>query len=459
MSDANLTVIRVSGETAGFKQTETNPLFQALRITGASLTFNSETTVTNELDAMRQINDLIQVGVSSGGDIPFEYVIDNLDPLYEGAFFNPWHRTPEVIQGYAWEYGWGSGNTSRITSITSTTITLAATSVLSGTLKNAAATEFKAGHLIQNSFGKDIQLLRVSASTGTTITVSGAFASATPPSGYRVKVVGLEGAAGDITATTVGGNALLSTALDFTTLGLRVNQWVKVGETGAFAFDTSANNGYAKISAIAANRISFSIAPAGWTTDSAAAKTIRVFFGDTIQNGVTQYTFTVEQQFGLSAGTRYLYHRGQVVNTLSLTSETKSIITQSVSFTGADSIPISAVRSTGAVSLTPVSGVPLNSSTAVPMFLENNARVTAPNFVNSFSVNLDNGIRMRDAIGVLGAASMGAGRFNLTGSLSTYFGDETLYNIGFHHHHAIGETSDDIRTREWRHTLQSPGYD
>lgn len=429
MSDANNTSIRISRE-ASFKTLNATPIFQQVRITGASVQFTPENTTSNEINATRQVTDLIQVGFGSGGEIPTEFMVGNLHALYEGAFFNPWSRTPEVIQGIAWEYGWGSGNVSRVTSITATTITIAATSVLSGTSINATGTAFVAGHLLQVSgMGVASQLLRATASTATSITVAGATAVASPPSGGKIKVVGFEGVAADVAATTSSGNALTATTLNFTTLGLQVGQWVKIGEgTGANAFATAANNGFAKISAIAAGRLDFSIVPTGWAADLGTGKTIRVFFGDIITNGVVQYSYTLEQQLGLSVGTRYQYFYGQTVDSVSISSESKSIITAAIGFQGANADPFTAVRTTGAVTAAPIAGVPLNSSSSVAVILEAGARVGTPNFVNSFGINLSNNLRPRDAVGVLGPASIGTGRCNVTGSLNTYFGDETYYN-------------------------------
>jgi len=70
----------------------------------------------------------------------------------------------------------------------------------------------------------------------------------------------------------------------------------------------------------------------------------------------------------------------------------------------------------------------LNSSTAVPLLLENGAQVTDPNFINSFTLSMDNAKRSQDAVGVLGAAGIGTGRINVTGTLNTYFGSPVLYN-------------------------------
>ena len=58
-----------------------------------------------------------------------------------------------------------------------------------------------------------------------------------------VKVVGFQGATGDVTATATG---LGSTLLDFTTLGLSAGQWIWVGgDTSGVKFATAACNGWA----------------------------------------------------------------------------------------------------------------------------------------------------------------------------------------------------------------------
>ena len=48
--------------------------------------------------------------------------------------------------------------------------------------------------------------------------------------------------------------------------------------------------------------------------------------------------------------------------------------------------------------------------------------------MSTFTLSLENGKRARDAVAVMGAAGIGSGRLNATGSLTTYFGNETLYN-------------------------------
>lgn len=428
MSDANRTAIRVSKETS-YKTPFATPIFQPIRITSVGLAYTPETVTSNEIDPSRQINDQPLVGFTSGGDIPTELSIGNGDILMDGLFMNPWIRSPEILNGQSWKYGGGSAAATRISAITTTAITVVANSVLAGSSNSAAVTSIVAGHLMYLSgLGSGVadQILKATASTTTSITVAGATAVASPPATTRLKVVGFEGAAGDITATTVGGKALLSTTLNFTTLGLSVGQWIYLG-TGTFGFDPF--NGFCRVKAIAANRLDLDITPAAFATDAGTGKTVRAYFTDFIKNGVVQgLSYYIEEEFGITAGTRYMYHRGQEVNSRVISAETKSIITDTWNFMGADATALSASRQAGALTAAIPTGTVLNSSTAVPLMYENGIPVQSPNFVNSFSLSIENNKRARDAIAVLGAASIGTGRINVTGTLSTYFGDETLYN-------------------------------
>ncbi|TGV23899.1 hypothetical protein EN811_31160, partial [bacterium M00.F.Ca.ET.168.01.1.1] len=89
---------------------------------------------------------------------------------------------------------------------------------------------------------------------------SGITDEAAPAAAARMKVVGFQGSSGDITATSTG---IGSTTLDFTTLGLTVGQWIKIGGIAAGEqFATAALNTFARITAIAANALTLDNLPA-----------------------------------------------------------------------------------------------------------------------------------------------------------------------------------------------------
>lgn len=423
--DSNLTALRVAKEPS-FGTAPANPVYKEIRRTSDAVGFTPTNDVTNEIDSSRQVNDLINTGRDSGGDMAMEVSIENMDSFLEGLFCNNWLRTPEVANGALWEYG---ASATRITSVSATAITTAATSVLAGSVNNSPSTAFVANMLIRNTgygVAANNGLFPITGSTATTIL--GTFTvEATPPVTAKTKVVGFQGASGDIVATITGGSGLTSTALNFTTLGLIVGQWVKISaEGGAFSFATAACNCFARISAIATNRLSFDATQGVFAADAGAAKTIRVYFGDTIRNGTTQFTYRLEKQYQLPVGIRYSYALGQQPSALALTAETRGVINGTLTWMGSDITSPSATRDSGAVTQPISTNAVLDGSNSVPMILEGGATIGAPNYVSGFTFTLDNGLRARNAIGSPGAFGLGLGRAAITGTLTTYFGDETL---------------------------------
>lgn len=445
MADANRTAVRIVKEaTAG--TIPSNPVFRNVRYTSESMSFTPQTEISNEIDSTRQVNDLILTGFEAGGDLAMELSMGNSADLLEGVMFNKWHRTPTIVNGMDIT---GDGQASlgtNITNLTSTVLTVTATKTISGTGGSAAMvanTAFAVGHLIilENfaAAANNRVPARVTASTTTSITCGGASftADASPAAGSAssrgasVKVVGFQGVADDIDATASG---LSSTLLNFTTLGLQVGQWVKL--TG-FTTTATANNGYARISAISATALTFDVLPSGWSTKTETG-TVSGYYGDFIKNSTTDITYAIEVQYELSAST-FLYYRGMKPASYNLNADTAQIVSESVSFVGFNALDATTSRGSSnfrgsAVTFgTPVTASSLgysvfDSSNAVPFVLEGGSPVSGPNFVSSFSIALENNLRPQSAVGNLGAVGVGAGRCLVTGNLNTYFGNTTAYN-------------------------------
>src|SRR5204863_5233062 len=111
------------------------------------------------------------------------------------------------------------------------------------------------------------------------IKTAGLVVEAAPPANAIVEVAGVQGASGDI---QIDGNGdLIASAINLTTLGLSVGQWIKIGGTAAStAFANQPTyNGRARITAIAAGKLS--LERRSWTVgaaDNGSGKTIQVFF-------------------------------------------------------------------------------------------------------------------------------------------------------------------------------------
>lgn len=410
MTDSNLVQLtRIKEVTWG-----TTPVGEMtkVRVTGVTFKYAINNIRSEEIRADRLTADLIQVGARVNGGFGYELSYGALDDEIESAMFNSWVTMPVIL------------NLTSDSSITGVTDSSDTFTVASG------GASFKAGHLLRTSGFTNAAnngLFKVSSSSGTTVVVAGTPTltdEAAPPAGARLKVVGFEGASGDITATSTG---LGSTALDFTTLGLAVGQWIKIGGGSAGTqFATAALNGFARITAIAATALTLDNRPTGWTTDSGASKTIRVWTGDYIRIGTTQKSLSYEEGFLGQAVPNYAVFSGVVVNQWVMNIEAGAIVggnfdmlgkVESVSTTSLDSTPTEA----------PSNDI-MNAVSNVARLVEGGSIIASPNYARRLNFTLNNNLRERMAISNLGLVSIGTGDADITGSIMTYFGDATIYN-------------------------------
>lgn len=395
-----------------FGVTPANPAWKTQRPTSSSLAMNPQTVVTAEIREDRQVTDLILVGQDAQGDIGAELGFRKNDDHLEELLQGTWSTYPRILV---------ATEDVEISDVSATTLTVA----------SALGTPFKAGHLVLtegfNTAGNN-KLARVSSSSATTIVfpASTFTAEAAVPVGASARVIGFEGVAADIVATTTGGNALTSTALDFTTIGLAVGDWVKIGssvtDTG---FATAANNGWARISAIAANRLSFDVVPTGWAADAGTGKTIRVFVGERLRNGSTERSNSIERQYLDHSPVTYEYFTGMTLSKATLEFASRAVIKMTMTYMG-QSGSVTTTRVSGSTDVAAPTNDILNTSTNVADVSFDGATVTGPNFIMGASIVVDNNMRMQEAVSSVGAVGIGNGEFNVSGSLNVYFGSPAI---------------------------------
>ncbi len=414
MTASNRTQVAVVREsTPGV--TPNTPRMRIMRITGESLAFNPTYVDSDEIRSDRMLGDPILTMKDSNGSVNFElsYPEDNtpLSEFYRSAFMNDWTNTPTFDND-------GTAD-SVVTDAGTTTDTYA---VASG---GAAV---KAGHLVRatgltNSANN--QIFKAVSSTATTIVGSGLSLSAetAPPGTAKLKVVGFQGASGDVTALADG---LGSTALDFTTLGLSVGQWIKIGGSAAGdKFATAACNDWARISgAVTATKIPLDNLPSGWATDTGTGKTVKVWFGDTIKNGTTEASLTIERGFLGQQTPTYIVNVGMHVNTLQHTLTSKQKITGTAAFLG-----MGGSQSTTALDASPdaaTTNLVMAANANVGRLSENGATLTSPNWAQSFDFTINNNLRQLEDVGSQSPVAVREGECTVTGKITTYFGDNTL---------------------------------
>ncbi len=230
--------------------------------------------------------------------------------------------------------------------------------------------------------------------------------------------------AADIAATDIAVTAteITTAGEDFTTLGLVQGDWIRVS---GFA-DTSINgvlrvNGTVTSTVIPVER---SVTAA---TELAGASVV-IEAGDKLVNGVDQKSYTLERAFGGQATPLYEYLRGMVPGTFSLTAAAKALVSCSFGFTGSTqqytTTRVSGLTDTDATASGQFSV--FNASSNVGQISEGGNVIDGSNFVMEATIEIENNLRERNAIGSLGAVSIGSGEFLVTGTLNTYFDNKDL---------------------------------
>lgn len=418
--DSNRTRVTMIRE-AVLGVTPNTPKMRTARLTSETLRYSPSFFLPNEIRSDRMNADPALINQNVSGGFAFEQTYpDDLDCLSESlrsSFYNAWVNTPQhdndgtadsVLTGYV---------------ATTGTMTVVDQSGSGG----FAGTAYKAGHLVQlsgmtaasNNFVK-----KVASSTATTVVLGTVGVDDTAPAATaRLKVVGCEGASADFAAVSDG---ITSTANLFSTVAPAVGQWVCIGGSSATnQFATAVNNGWARVIAIAAGKLTLDNLPAGWSADPGTGKVIRLFWGDYIRNGQTRTSLSIEKSFLGQAVPTHIIHRGMVANTYSVSAATGQAITGSFDFMGLTGFQATTAFGTtyAAASTFPI----LTGNASVGAILEAGALAGSPNWARRIDFNLNNNLRMIDALGNIGAVEVGVGEASLSGTIETYFGSNAQY--------------------------------
>ncbi|RUM97914.1 hypothetical protein EET67_09880 [Pseudaminobacter arsenicus] len=412
MTDANRIRVTTVRETS-LGETPTTPRMRTARLTGESLQYAPQFVQSQEIRDDRMNADPVKINETNQGAINFElsFPVDDspMSDFIRSLMFNPWVNLPLRDND-------GTAD-SVITDI----------GTVADTIEFTTGAAFVVGHLVRTTgftTSANNKLARVTTGGATSLVAAGAgyVAEAAPAAAARVKVVGFEGAAADITALADG---LGSTALDFTTLGLSVGQWIKIGGTGAaYRFATEACNGFARVTAIAAGKLTLDNLPTGWAADVGTGKTIRVFAGDQVKNGVTRTSLTIERGFMGQTTPTYIAQRGMVVAQAEMNFTSEQVISGSFTISGM----------TGEQSTTSLDDAPeaattnaiMSANVNVGRIAEAGATVASPNWIRSLQLRANNNLRMISAVGNVGAVDIGVGDLTVELTLETYFGDNAM---------------------------------
>lgn len=233
-------------------------------------------------------------------------------------------------------------------------------------------------------------------------------------------VYGTNGVGATFSAATFTTSTITGAALPITNLAR--GQFVRV-----IAPSTPNNNRIAQISrtvAPTATLITFEGTPfaaVGTSTANCVIQTSRLI------NGTTLRSFSFERDHS-DIGDRFVMFRGMNIAKLSLNFQSGSIVTGQFDLMGRDQLsPTTTSGFTGGASAASKTFDVMNAVSGVGNILEGGAALSGT-FIKSLSLELDNGLRGRDAIGVLGNAEIAPGPLMVTGKMSVYFANKTLFD-------------------------------
>ena len=256
-------------------------------------------------------------------------------------------------------------------------------------------------------------------------------AEASPPAAAKITVVGYQSATGDIDVDASGTlPALTSTTLDFTTLGIIPGEWIYMGgDTSPMQFTTAANNTWARVYTVAANRLTFDKTNTTMVTEANTTKTVRLWFGRVLKNessGSLQVrrTFQLERTLGASddaspSQIQSEYVVGAVPNTAEFSFSTADKATVSMAFMGTDHeqrTGVTGVKAGTRPSIVAEDAYNTSNDFAVlKMSILDRTAGANPSalfaFLSEFTIQVNNNISANKAVSYLGSFDMTAGQF------------------------------------------------
>ena len=376
---------------------------------GATIT----TVARNPISPTRQNRKGAITDLDSAVEIPADLTIDAFNDFAEGFMFSTYSSVPRFDPS---------------------AVTASAYTVASG------------GALTQNTlvFARDFAVegnngLKVvdSGSTSTSIPIVGGLTvEASPPAASEVEVCGVRGASGDIEINSDGN--IISTTLDFTTLGLTVGQGLFVGGAAtANQFAVTGNSGLVRIVAVAANLITIDKTQQAFSVDDGSGKEIDLYFGPFLRNVDTDAANFNEQSYqfevtydGLDApnSTEYEYAIGNLANTLAINMPLTDKATATFGFIGTDTeVPTPTRKTNAANAADPNKTAAMNTTNDfLRLRLQQVDETGLASCFKNLTLNISNNVSPEKCVGQLGAISMNFGNFDVSGEMQVQFTDSRV---------------------------------
>jgi len=405
---------------------------------------NLSTTPRTPISQLRQNRKGVITDLDAAGSFGQDVSMYTFSDLWPGLMLSNKNQAPQF----------GGRNTlTPVDSVTTDTIDFGTDAATLGFVVNMLI-HTEGFSVAANNSGADVRL--VTAVSGDTITATGYAAEATPPQDAIVRVVGFQGATGDIDVTRPASDypRLVSSVADFTDFGMGIGDWVRIGGPASASttrFANAGNTTFARIGqAITANEMIFDLTTGGtdgsteMTAETGTGDTIQIFFGDFTRNvaaddaDFNQITYAIERSLGQAddavnetqgealSGALFNDATINIPTANKMTLEAKFLATDSTNYSGASGFELPTDGET--VRELQTSDV-FNTVDNVPdirLFLRSSdpASIVPAGFfayIAELTMNVSNNATANKAVGVLGAFAVTAGNFTCSSDMTGYF--------------------------------------
>lgn len=273
-------------------------------------------------------------------------------------------------------------------------------------------------------------LKTVASGTATTVVVNEDLVDETAGDAARLYVVGVRGATGDLEID--GAGDLISTLLDFTTLGLSVGQYIHVGgQAASNRFATAANFGLARIVSIATNKLELAARDGTFVTDSGAGQDVDILFSAFVRNvpvgdaDFNKQFYNMEVTYNTET-TLYEYADCCINNTLALNNALQDKSTLDLGFVGKD-VPEPVTSPKDGTRVNQVRTEAYNTTAdIVRLRVADDTDTGLSTFFKDTNLSLSNNVAPEYILGQLAAEFINFGNFEIDIDTSVVFTDSVI---------------------------------
>jgi len=268
----------------------------------------------------------------------------------------------------------------------------------------------------------------------------------TAPANAQVEVCGIRAGADDLSISVTSGVAVITSAanVDFTSLGLKLGQFVHVGGlVVANQFGAGASIGFGRVTAITTLTLTLDKITSTLITDNGLGDNMDILFGRffrnvsvdaaSADNRYLERTFQFEGSYPNlqvpGPGAEFEYAKGNFCNELALNLPLTDKATVSVVFIGTDTEVFTTSRKSGASTATaPLLTTAFNTSMDVARLTTRLAGSALDTSFKSLTLTLNNNASPEKKLGQLGAAFVNVGIFEVTLEAQLIFTDSRVPN-------------------------------